>query len=114
MIYEKIADRSLFQGISDDSIQCLNAMNSYEASFEPEELIANFGDPLDYIFVILEGLVKTNEYTIEGKEIVSSYYDHTEAFPFYLSFSGVNFFPYNVYCVKPARVLFLPKDLLLQ
>lgn len=106
--FEKVKKMDLFKNLSENSINCLNHLAVREESFVSGETVSFFGDPLDYIMVILSGSLKTNEYTIEGKEIVSSYYNALDAFPFYLIYSGVSYLPYNVLCHKKARILFIP------
>lgn len=108
MLYDKLSKLRLFQSISKEAIECLNSLNYKEMTYTEGELIAHFGDPIDYLFTILDGTLKTNEYTFEGKEIVSSYYHAYDAFPYYLVYSDVDKFPYNVFCHSDARVIMLP------
>lgn len=110
MIYDQLVKLSLFQSIEDTTIHCLNEMGAITRTYQPGEIVSYFGDNLDYIYVIMRGTLKTNEYTVEGREIVSSYYSAYDAFPFYLMYSGVTQIPYNVICHKEADVILLPVD----
>lgn len=108
MIYDQLSQLKLFQNISQKSIDCLNSMNVLERDYKKDQLVDYFGDPIRYINVITKGCLKTNEYKLDGKEIVSSYYFAYDAFPFYLVYGGASKYPYNVYCHQNAHVLHLP------
>lgn len=110
MHYNKLANMRLFQNISQQSIDCINGLPITEKEFKAGELIYQFGDRIDNFLVVTKGTIKTNEYTLNGKEIVSSYYAAYEAFPFYLVFSQVKTFPYNVYCHKDTTVNLVPVE----
>ncbi|MBG9981180.1 Crp/Fnr family transcriptional regulator [Facklamia sp. DSM 111019] len=113
MLYDKLSKLQLFQEISPKAIDCINQLPYIDKRYDTDEKVADFGDKIDYIYVILKGALKTNEYTVAGKEIVSSYYLAYDAFPFYLVYSGVEKIPYNVFCHKKAEVLLLPKQQLM-
>lgn len=108
MLHKELSKVSLFKTLSPEAIDCLNELVYLEKEFEVGESVVHFGEPIDYINVIMSGTLKTNEYTFEGKEIVSSYYSAYDAFPFYLLYSKVYNYPYNVVCHKKAKVILLP------
>ncbi len=108
MLYTKLSNLSLFKNLSVNTIDCLNNLASVETDYEVDESVAHFGDPIDYIIVVIKGTLKTSEYTFEGKEIVSSYYSAYDAFPFYLLYSDVHNYPYNIVCHKKAKIILLP------
>lgn len=108
MLYDKLRKLRLFQSINQEAIDCLNSLNYKEITYNDGETIAHFGDPIEYIFTVMDGTLKTNEYTFEGREIVSSYYYAYDTFPYYLVYSGVDKLPYNIQCHDEARVILLP------
>ena len=108
MFYEKLKDFYLFQEIDERSIEKINRMPIIKKEYKSGELINVMGDKIDYIHVILKGSLKTNEYNLEGNEIVSSYYFENDAFPFYLIYGGEKYYPYNIYCHKDATVYHIP------
>ena len=82
MYYDKLKVFYLFQGIEEKSIEKINQMSIIEKEYSSGELVNSMGEKINYIHVILKGSLKTNEYNLEGSEIVSSYYFENDAFPF--------------------------------
>ena len=74
MYYDKLKGFYLFQGIEEKSIEKINQMSIIEKEYSSGELVNVMGEKINYIHVILRGSLKTNEYNLEGSEIVSSYY----------------------------------------
>ncbi|MDK6232745.1 Crp/Fnr family transcriptional regulator [Aerococcus sanguinicola] len=110
MYYKELANFSLFQNVSKESVDLINAMNIRVKNFKVGERVNFLGDPIQYIYVIASGCLKTNEYLMNGKEIVSSYYFGYDAFPLYLIYGGATTYPYNIYCHKQAQVYCLPVE----
>lgn len=108
MFYEQLKKFYLFQNIEEETIEKINRMKIVPQSYEAGEAVNYFDDPINYFYVILSGALKTNEYKLDGREIVSSYYFAYDAFPIYLIYGGAKKFPYNVYCHKKAHVLHIP------
>lgn len=108
MLYTELSKLPLFKNLSVNSVDCLNNLAYVVTNYQVGESVTHFGEPIDYINVVMSGTLKTNEYTFEGKEIVSSYYSAYDAFPFYLLYSKVYNYPYNVVCHKKAKVILLP------
>lgn len=108
MFYMDLSKLKLFQGISRASILALEKLPIVRRHYKAGEVVATFGDELRSIYVIISGCLKTSEFTINGGEIVSSYYNAYDAFPFYLVYSEVHYLPYTITCHKDAEVLLLP------
>lgn len=109
---KKLLEFDIFKGISEQTKEKMETWPVVSRDYEAEELISFFGDPITYIYFVTKGTLKTNEYSVEGKEIVSSYYPKGSVFPFYLVYSGARNFPYNVTCFKNARVIQVPVECL--
>lgn len=110
MKYPELIQVEFFQGLSLESLAKVEELDIRVKEFEKGDSVNFFGDPIEFIYVILKGCLKTNEYLMSGKEVVSSYYFAPDAFPFYLVYGGAVTYPYNVYCHKKAKVLALPVD----
>lgn len=107
-------DRLIFTDISPESKEAILAMPKRICKYSPGERIHNEGDPIDEICVIVRGVLKSTEYTADGKELNSSYFfgEDTipggDAFPFYLVYGGEKFYYFNTVCLKKAEVVWLP------
>lgn len=104
----KILNFKLFDGISKKSKIDIENLDILLKTFESGEKVFAKDSELKYALFIDSGCLKACEYTINGKEIVSSYYLAGDAFPFYLYFGHTYEFPYNVYATKKSSVYFLP------
>ncbi len=98
----------LFDNISEESKKELLGLSIIEKSYQSNEVVLRRNSELKYALLIDKGCLKAAEYTINGKEIVSSYYFEGDAFPFYLYFGNTKTFPYDVYATKKSTVYFLP------
>lgn len=111
---DRFWDRTIFRNISDDSRKAILSMDAKVISYHANERIMEEGDDISDICVILEGVLKSTEYTVDGKELNSSYFFGGEilpggdAFPFYLVYSGEKKYFFHTYCLKKAKVVWLP------
>lgn len=116
---ENFWNRLIFRNISEESKKAITEMDKTYGSYVANELIVREGDLIDHICVILSGVLKSTEYTIDGKELNSSYFfgDDTipggDAFPFYLVYGGEKKYFFNTYCLKKATTVWLPTEHLL-
>ncbi|MDO5018784.1 MAG: Crp/Fnr family transcriptional regulator [Lagierella massiliensis] len=107
-----LLDFKIFEGISEESKREIENLDAEIYHYEPRTISVRNGEPLKYVLLIKKGCLKTAEYMIDGKEIVSSYYSEGDAFPFYLHYGNYTSFPYDVYSIKSSDVYFVPfKDL---
>lgn len=104
----KILDFKLFDGISKKSKYDIEKLDIKSETFESGERVFTKGTDLKYAIFIDKGCLKACEYTINGKEIVSSYYVAGDAFPFYLYFGHTHELPYNIYATRKTKIMFLP------
>ena len=79
-----LLDFKIFKGISEDSKNAIMDINPQIYYYEPKNISIRNDETLKYVLLIKKGCLKTTEYMINGKEIVSSYYSEGDAFPFYL------------------------------
>ena len=93
----KILDFKLFDNISERSQNELLKLDFFSKNYESGDKVLGKEEDLNYAMFIDQGCLKACEYTINGKEIVSSYYFAGDAFPFYLYFGHTKKFPYDVY-----------------
>lgn len=116
MNYPELYQIEFFQNLSDETIHKIEQLDIRIQEFTAGDSVNFFGDSIEFIYVIMAGCLKTNEYLMSGKEVVSSYYFAQDAFPFYLVYGGAVSYPYNVYCHKDAIVYAIPvnelKDLI--
>lgn len=105
-----LLDFKIFKGISEDSKNAIMDINPQIYCYEPKNISIRNDETLKYVLLIKKGCLKTTEYMINGKEIVSSYYSEGDAFPFYLHYGSYTNFPYDVYAVKKSEVYFVPFD----
>ncbi len=111
---QRFWDRLIFRNISPASKEAIEKMNKSIRSYAANELIIDEGEPIDQICVILSGVLKSTEYTAEGKELNSSYFFEGQglpggdAFPFYLVYGGEKTYFFSTYCLKKAKVVWLP------
>lgn len=107
-------DRLIFRNISPASKAAIEKMNKSQVSYLANELIIEEGEPIDAICVILSGVLKSTECTVDGKELNSSYFFEGQgipggdAFPFYLVYGGEKNYFFSTYCLKKATVVWLP------
>ncbi|MDO5688997.1 MAG: Crp/Fnr family transcriptional regulator [Tissierellia bacterium] len=116
---EQFWDRLIFRNISPKSKKAIEEMDKTICSYSANELIIREGEPIDHICVIISGVLKSTEYTAEGKELNSSYFfggdiiPGGDAFPFYLVYGGEKNYFFNTYCFIKARAVWLPVKYLL-
>lgn len=103
-----LLDFKIFEGISDDTAQAIQDINPRIYYYEAKNISVRNAEFLKYVLLIRKGCLKTTEYMINGKEIVSSYYSEGDAFPFYLHYGKYSNFPYDVYAIKRSEVYFMP------
>lgn len=101
-------DFKLFDRISLESMEKIKKLDIGHQKFDTNELVMTKGDRISHAIFIEKGCLKTVEYMIDGKEIVSSYYFEGDAFPFYLYFGKVDFFPYDAYAIKKTSISLIP------
>lgn len=104
----RILNFKLFEGISKKSKAEIESLDILVKTFESGEKVFSKDSDLKYAMFIESGCLKACEYTINGKEIVSSYYVAGDAFPFYLYFGNTHELPYDVYATRKTTVYFLP------
>lgn len=113
---ERFWNRVIFRNISEESKEAIIKMNKINADYQANEKILSEGDPIDHICIIVSGVLKSTEYTIDGKELNSSYffgedvYPGGDAFPFYMVYGGMKHHLSHTYCVKKASVVWLPVE----
>lgn len=103
-----LLDFKIFEGISEKTAQAILDINPQIYHYEAKNISVRNDEFLKYILLIRKGCLKTTEYMINGKEIVSSYYSEGDAFPFYLHYGKYTNFPYDVYAIKKSEVYFMP------
>lgn len=114
MLDERFWNRAIFEGIAESSKEAIRELDYWEATYHANEMILSEGAPIDHFCIMLEGVIKTTEYTSDGKQLNSSYFFGGEtlpggdAFPFYMVYGEQSHYFCDTYCVKRARVIWLP------
>lgn len=104
----KILSFKLFEDISKKSKNDIQKLDIISKTYDSGDKVLSKDTELIYAMFVYSGCLKACEYTIDGKEIVSSYYVAGDAFPFYLYFGNTREFPYDVYATRKTTVYFLP------
>lgn len=121
---DKFWNRLLFKNISEESKESIKKIKSKECSYSSNELIIKDGEDIKDICIIIDGVLKSTEYTSDGKELNSSYFYSGkdlnsvypfagDSFPFYLVFGGVKKYFFNTYSLNKSKVIWLPVDKLM-
>lgn len=103
-------DRDIFRGISEESIEAIERMNKREQMYDSNELMIKDEEKISEFCIILDGVVKSTEYTSSGKELNSSYFFGGDSFPFYLVYGGKQRYFFNTVAMKKSRVVWLPVE----
>lgn len=107
-------DRDIFKGISQKSIDAINKMKKREQSYDANEFMIMENEDIDEFCIILDGVVKSTEYTAIGKELNSSYFFGGDSFPFYLVYGGKKKYFFNTLAVKKTKVVWLDVEELIE
>lgn len=104
----------LFAGIDDKDLEAyLKASQAFIKTFEADSYVFYEGDPCDYFFVLVEGMVQVERTSSQGKRILVNRFQNPGTI-----FGEVYVFlrarPYDYSCISPegAQVLFIPKEAL--
>lgn len=106
----RLWDICFMKGISEESKKKIAQIETKTRTYEANELILADGEEIRDIGMILKGVIKSTEYTKNGKELNSSYFFGGDAFPFYLIYGGVKRYFFNTYCLKKASLIWVPVD----
>lgn len=105
----------IFRGIDEKEIdKIFKNINYYTKSYVNEEFIAFRGDRVESYMILLEGELVAEMQKINGKvvkiENLNPFSDIAPAFVF----GQDNYFPIDLYAIKPSKILYIPKDELLK
>lgn len=118
-IGRKLWDRMIFDRISKDTKQAILSLDYIVSNYDSNELVIKTGARIEHICVVISGVLKSTDYTKEGKELNSSYFfgddvlPGGDAFPFYLVYSDEKIYSFSTICFKKATVVWIPVDGLL-
>lgn len=99
---------SLFQGLSEDSLQTLLS-RSHMSDFAADQEIVQQGDVPSYLYYIVSGKVKTLRYSTEGKEATIRLLGPGETFMDAVIFMGGNS-PINARALEKSTLLMVPAE----
>ena len=66
------------------------------------------GDPIEAIGFVLNGMLKSSQYTSTGKEITTHYFYEGDMFPELMILSGIQHYSYNLVCAKNSEIDWMP------
>jgi CRP/FNR family cyclic AMP-dependent transcriptional regulator len=67
-----LAGFSLFAGLDDQVLLDISAQTT-EHTFEPNEVVAQAGEPCRHVYLVVRGLIRTHRLSVEGREYVLEY-----------------------------------------
>ncbi len=110
-MFENLNKSTIFKGLNEEEIKALLSQTSYYTkSFKSEEFIAFRGDKVEAYMLVLEGELVSEMQKVNGKvvkiETLLPYADIAPAFIFGID----NTFPIDLYAVKNSKVLYIPKN----
>lgn len=99
---------SLFQGLSDESLQTLLS-NSHMSGFSGGQEIVQQGDNPGFLYFIIQGGVKTLRYSTEGEEATIRMLKPGETFMDAVIFMGGKS-PINAKAIENSKLLMIPAE----
>lgn len=112
---ETLAKSPLFQGITEDEIKNLLSSFPYQVkTFHPGNLVASRNETCAFLIIILEGSVKGEMLDFSGKTIKIEDLEAPRAIAPAFLFGKENQFPVDVIATSEIRLLYLPKQTLIQ
>ncbi|MEE4256269.1 MAG: Crp/Fnr family transcriptional regulator [Bacteroidales bacterium] len=110
-MYEILSRTRLFKGASPDEIKMLMTDIHFQIrSYDTDDIIAYAGDPMNYLMIVLEGMVMGEISSFEGKSIVVSEIPAPNSFAEAYLFASKKRLKINIKAGAQANILFIHKD----
>lgn len=109
----KIADLKsihIFEGIDDKILDKICKLDIDKAHLMPGDMVVCEGEEVDSLIVIKSGLLKQAKYLEDGSEKTIAYYYENEVYPLHLLYTGIKFWPYDIYAEFESEIFYIPWD----
>ena len=77
-------------------------------TYKSSETILSIGAPITHFGIVVEGILKAENYTRDGNELCGAYFEYHDVFPEFLYFNGERNYAYSLVCAKRTEVAWLP------
>lgn len=105
-----LSKTAVFSGLSTAEIlQVLNGIHYQLRSFEPDDMVAYAGEECEDLFILLEGKVRGEINSMEGKSIVISEIKAPSSFAEGFLFARRNNLKISIRALTDARIVFIQK-----
>jgi CRP-like cAMP-binding protein len=102
---------SLFRGIEDnDMVRLLDCMDGQVKSFQAEEYIFLAGDKINYVGIVLSGMVEIMKENLAGNKHILAFLEPSDMFAEGIVCTGSRIAPVTVRVKEAAEILFIPYE----
>lgn len=77
-------------------------------TYQGSETIHPQGDRISHFGIVVEGLLKAVNHTVNGVELCQNYFEKKDIFPELLYFSGKTYYTYSLAAAKKSTVAWIP------
>lgn len=83
-----------------------------DKTYQPSQCIHSEGAPIEHFGIVVDGILKAVNDTINGVELCHTYFLAEDIFPELLYFTGARQYTYSLYAVKKAEVVWIPVNIM--
>lgn len=77
-------------------------------TYKMSETILSEGHPIDYLGIVVDGVLRAEQYTLNGQKLCGAYFENNDTFPEFLYFSGNRVYTYSLVAVRRTKVAWIP------
>lgn len=81
-------------------------------TYQRSELICPQGSKINHFGIVLDGILKAVDQTVNGDELCHAYFEKNDIFPELLYFSGKKYYTYSLVAAKKSSVAWIPVEVL--
>lgn len=76
-------------------------------TYKNSQVLRSLNDPIDYFGLVVEGVLKAEQYTSQGNVLCSAYFEDNDVFPELLYFTGKRTYTYTLVAVKRTTIAWM-------
>ncbi len=76
-------------------------------TYKSSQVLRSLNDPIDHFGLVMDGVLKAEQYTSEGNVLCSAYFEDNDVFPELLYFTGKRQYTYTLVAVKRTTVAWM-------
>lgn len=76
-------------------------------TYKRSQILRSQQEPIEHFGIVVEGLLKAEEYTAQGDELCCSYFEKDDVFPGLLYYTGSQMYAYTLVAVKRTTVAWI-------